>query len=222
MSGSDFAFPSQTLAFLAGLKAHNEKAWFEAHRADYDAGFKRAAEVFCGVMAGELEALTGIGHASKVFRIHRDVRFSKDKTPYNAHLHISFHPADGPAARPGWFFGLTPEQMTVGAGVFGLDGANLDRFRARIDGPDGGDLAAMVASLESCGYRLWDPELKRVPAPYPADHPRSRFLRHKSLTAWKDFPSPQDATKPGLIAAVTAGFADLKPLFDWLMAAEGA
>jgi len=216
-TASDFAFPATTLSFLAGLKANNEKAWFEAHRADYEAGFRAPADTFSALVAAELDAMTGAHQTVKVYRIHRDVRFSKDKTPYNGHLHISFHPAEGPAPRPGWFFGVQPDRVLLGAGVFEMGGAALDAYRARAAGPEGEDLEAALAGMTAAGFEVGEPNLKRVPAPYAPDHPRGALLRRKSLTAWRTFADPQAALRPGIVDEVMAGFAGLRPLYDWLM-----
>jgi uncharacterized protein (TIGR02453 family) len=74
----------------------------------------------------------------KVFRIHRDVRFSKDKTPYNTHLHMMWS-RGGEAKAPAWFFGAAPDYLTFGMGVMGLEKDTLTRYRQMID-EDGDDL----------------------------------------------------------------------------------
>jgi uncharacterized protein (DUF2461 family) len=75
---------------------------------------------------------TGKPHVPKVFRIHRDVRFSKDKTPYNTHLHLLWSRRRG-GERPAWFFGASPDYLTFGMGVMGLEKDTLTRFRQMID-----------------------------------------------------------------------------------------
>ena len=84
-----------TATFLGRLRANNDRQWFDAHRDEYEAHAKWPGEAFAWVLASQLEAATDEPHEYCIFRIHRDVRFSKDKTPYNAHLHISFSPNEG-------------------------------------------------------------------------------------------------------------------------------
>lgn len=178
---------SETVGFLGQLRANNDRQWFEAHKADYEAHLKRPGEAFASALASELEAATGESHEYRVFRIHRDVRFSRDKTPYNAHLHISLS-ANGGCRNGGpvWMFGLDPNRLTLGAGMFAFDKMQLDGWRVHVDGDGGEGTARLLGRLEADGVRIGEPELKRVPAPYPSDHARAALLRRKGLTAWID------------------------------------
>ena len=171
-------------------------------------------------MTGELEKLTGLDHVSKIFRVHRDVRFSKDKTPYKAHLHILFRPrdsGDGGLGMPAWFFGLEPDKLVLGAGVFGFEKAALDAYRKRIAGPEGKRLATAISKLQRKDFRLRDPELKRVPQGYPQDHERADLLRQKGLTIWVDHGGgTAAAVAPKLIPSCAGMYRQMKPVFDWL------
>ena len=93
-------FSDETLAFLNGLKANNSRDWFDANRKSYEAAVKAPSKAFSDIMAGELERLTGTAQKPKIFRINRDIRFSKDKTPYNTHIHISWMPVGGGEGAP--------------------------------------------------------------------------------------------------------------------------
>lgn len=214
----DFAgFPDETAAFLNGLKANNNRQWFAANKPLYERSVKRPAEQFCAAVADGLQALTGTTHRSKIFRIHRDLRFSRDKTPYNAHLHISFIPEGESLSPPCWFFGLDPDRLTLGAGLFAFDKPSLEAFRRRVAGKDGSALAERLRSLERDGIRLGKPELKRLPAGYPPDHPRADLLRRKSLAVWQDLGDGHAATSPQIVKTCLASFARLKPVYDWLL-----
>lgn len=207
-------FPAATLKFLRDLSKNNDKDWFEAHRADYEAQYRHPARHFCAVMEARLGEVFKAPFTSKIYRINRDLRFSKDKTPYNTHLHISFLRNAGPA--PSLAFGLDPETMSVGVGTFGFDKA-LDAYRERVAGKAGAALAREIDALVKKGARLGgEPELKRVPAPYPPDHPRADLLRRKSLTMWLDFDSPKAATSPTLIEDCLERYTNLLPIFGWL------
>ncbi len=215
MDGFEFTgFPAETLKFLKDLKANNNREWFAANKKIYEQTIKFPAQAFCSSMCGQLHELTGVTHRSKVFRIHRDIRFSKDKTPYNAHLHISFFPNEKTGAAPGWFFGLAPEKLTLGAGVFRFDDAGLDEYRRRVYGADGEKLAKIVDTLLATGARLNEPPLKRVPSGFAKDHPREALLRRKGLALWSDMKN-DIITKPDLAKNCATEFSRLKPVFDW-------
>ena len=149
--------------------------------------------------------------------MHRDLRFSKDKTPDNSHLHISFIPACAMAAPPHWFFGLETDSLAVGSGIFRFDKARLDNFRERGAGADGSELLALLRALAKDGVRANQPELKRVPAPHGQDHANAELLRRKSLSVWIDFDGPAAALGSDALEACLSAFAKLKPVFDWLL-----
>lgn len=175
-------FTTDTNAFLQRLANHNDRDWFQANRADYERAIKEPAEFFAMTMSAALEGETRHFHSPKVFRIFRDVRFSKDKRPYNTHIRISFTSGQGSAA-PGYFFSLEQDHLMLGAGVFGYEKADLEDFRNLIDSKKGVELQKVTASLGGMGMgmRISDPELKRVPAPFPADHPGLIFFVAKAL-----------------------------------------
>lgn len=202
-------FSPDAITFLRGLKANNDRTWFAAHKATYEAALKRPAEAFAAELSARLETMLDRAFKAKIFRINRDIRFSKDKTPYNAHLHIGFSPVSDPEG-PAYLFGLEPDRMVVGAGLFEQSGARLDGLRRAID-LDGDRLAALTA-----GWRLHEPALKRVPAPYAADHPHAELLKHKGITLWRDMPAGDAAVGPALAGIVGQAFAELAPLNDWL------
>ncbi|OAN69231.1 hypothetical protein A8B78_05140 [Jannaschia sp. EhC01] len=171
-------------AFFTDLRADNTKAFYEAHKALYNAEIKKPAELLADLMAEDLAKATGKAHKPKVFRIHRDVRFSKDKTPYNTHLHLMWQ---RPSLGPAWFFGASPEYVILGMGIMGLEKDSLSTYRNMVD-RDGDDLTdAMAAS----GAQLsdWGPApLKRVPKPFDQDHPHADLLKRKSFALTADLP----------------------------------
>ena len=209
-------FTDETLAFLSGLKANNARAWFDENRKTYEAAVKAPAKAFSEVMAGELERLTSAAHKPKIFRINRDLRFSKDKTPYNTHVHISWLPAAGGDGAPAFMFGLSPEYCTVGCGLFEFPGPMLETYRETIAGAGGDDLGRTIDELTEDGFRVSDPALKRLPASFPADHPRAGLALHKGLVLWHDFDSPQAATEPDIMARCLGHFERLLPFRRFL------
>ena len=205
-------FNGDTLPFLADLKANYTKDWFDANRGRYEAAGKAPAAAFAEDMAVRLGAWAGTSVTKKIFRINRDIRFSKDKTPYNAHIHILWSTSKDDDS-PGWYFGVAPDYLTLGAGVMQFSKAGLESFRERIDGPEGDSLAQLLENLMGQGGRLNDPPLKRVPAPYAKDHRHGALLRRKGLAIWFDEDDPGQISQPGLTEQAMARFETLRPLF---------
>lgn len=216
MDAPFLGFP-ETMAFLADLAAHNDRTWFAANKTRFERVYRQPAEAFVAELRPRLEALVGCPVVAKVFRIHRDVRFSKDKTPYNTHLHIGLqaHPLPGePRRRGGFYFGLDTTKLSLGVGDFEFNAADLERYRRAVDNAfDGAALADLLTDLSG---RLLPAELKRMPAPYAADHPRSNLLRRKGLSVWRDIAEPGRIASSDLVDDVVAAFEALDPVNVWL------
>lgn len=217
-------FPAETLPFLSQLKENNRRDWFEAHRDGYETAVKQPATAFAALMEGRLEKLTGVAQTAKVFRIHRDVRFSKDKMPYNTHIHIGWMPREGGDSAPGFMFGVAPKYCTAGCGVFEFSKPVLEAYRHRIAGREGKDLGALVGELEGSGYRISDVTLKRLPAGFTENHPYPDLALRKGIVCWWDFAAADDATRPDLPDLCMERFRELLPLWKFLagLGGEGA
>ena len=214
---TDWCFDADLLVFLKDLKANNKRDWFQDNKKRYETVYKKPAAAFTEIVEAELENRTGLKHRSKTYRINRDIRFSKDKTPYNSHLHISFTPEGRSEASPSWFFGLGVERLSLGGGTFGFDKELLETYRNRVAGKEGQRLNDIAEALQQTGIRFSDPDLKRVPKPFEQDHPRADWLKYKGLSCWVDEAQPDFLWKSGCPAQVTDKFIKVRPLFDWLM-----
>lgn len=204
-------------AFYAELAQNNRKDWFEPRKETYRDEILKPAELFGELLAEDLSRLTGKSHSAKVFRIYRDVRFSKDKTPYNAHLHLLWKQTGGAETAPAWFLGSAPDYLTMGMGVMGLSGDALARFRAFVDA-DGATLTQALDDAHSkAGVALSDwgpPPLKRVPKPYPQEHPQAELLKRKNFVV--SAPFADDWRKAGLVKATLTNAQTLMPLWSML------
>ncbi len=193
--------------FFVGLAANNSKEWFEPRKAQYSDEIRKPAELMADILADDMGRAVGQVLQSKVFRIHRDVRFSKDKTPYKAHLHMMW---SCPQVTPVLFFGVESGKMIVGCGVMGFEGEQLMRYRQMVDAK-GEALAALIGA-----GRLSDhgPEpLKRVPAPFSADHPQGALLRRKNLIVTR---AMHDGWRGNVVKAIGQEVAPLLPLYQFL------
>lgn len=205
-----------TLEFLKALRRNNRRDWFEAHKERYLSEFKEPGEEFARELAALIGGRLGRDMAGHVYRIHRDLRFSKDKTPYKSHLHIAVFPVGEAVRKAAFMFGLDPDGLALGAGNMGFSKAQLARFRQAVAGPEGEALVREIAGLSADGARMPEAELKRVPAPFPPEHPRAELLRRKSLSAWRDgfdFARAYGADGPINCADELTRF---EPLFGWL------
>lgn len=192
-------------AFLSELAANNSRDWFTANKARYTGELKIPATHLMDQIAQDWGNILGHPLKSKLFRPQRDIRFSKDKTPYTTHLHMLWSEPDG----PGWFLGISPDYVTAGGGLMGFDKAQLITWRAAIDSPQGTELAKTMAAIPA---RIDEPELKRVPAPYDKTHPNAALLRRKSMTMWIDI--ADDCAANGLVPALKGAFQMIRPAID--------
>jgi len=207
-------------AFFAELDQNNTRDWYDVHKERYVEGVKKPAEFFIELIAEDLSRRTGDAVKPKLFRIHRDIRFSKDKTPYNTHLHMMWSPLSGSALSPSWFFGLGQGYFILGLGLMGLQGETLTRYRRFID--EDGDVlqTALQTAHRSAGAQISDwgpPALKRVPKPYAPDHPHAELLKRKALAVSAEMPDDWETT--GLIKAVNQRIGDLRPIHTVLTSA---
>lgn len=213
--------PRETFAFLRGLEAHNDKGWFDAHRGDYERFWLAPGLDLVAALSGEaagmgLLAVPKLGASLR--RIHRDVRFSKDKSPYQPWLHLIL--STGPAFNkvPGMHLVLTPRGLGYGAGQYGLEPAALEAMRGRIcDAGERARLLAAIGAAEAVGSRLDPPELARVPKGYQAaewDH----LLRRKSLIlrSVEDIPPPEWLFTGEAVAGLAGIVRAHLPLLEWL------
>jgi uncharacterized protein (TIGR02453 family) len=185
-----FAFPAATLAFLADLSCHNDKAWFDANRTRYQAAYIEPAKAFVEAVAPALDTIVPGIHAEpkvlgSIFRINRDTRFSADKRPYKDHLDFWFWEGDRRAAVSGLFLRVAPAGVVVGAGAHGFDKHQLARYRAAVtDAAARADLTEVVAALERGRHTVEGESYTRTPPGYNADGAAVRLLRQQgTLTA---------------------------------------
>jgi uncharacterized protein (TIGR02453 family) len=180
-------FKREAIQFLADLAANNDRAWFQPRKADYERLLKEPMEQLCVALSERFEA-RGVplqaDPRTSVFRIYRDTRFSKDKSPYKTHIAASF-PLKGAKKRAhgdGAYFHFQPGEMFMGGGMWRADKPRLDAFRAAVlKKPD-----KVRAAFEDPAFvKVFkevktDEALRRVPPGYPADHPMADMFR------WKD------------------------------------
>ena len=226
-------FQPEAIQFLADLAANNERDWFQPRKAEFERLLKTPLEDLCVALEEQFRARDIPLHADPMkspFRIYRDTRFSKDKSPYKTHLAASFGWAgdgvDAAAGRShtenvhasGGYFHLQPGEIYVGGGVWHPDSAWLTAFRRRLVD----NLAGFQAIVEAPEFKdefgkVGDDgeSLKRVPPGFPADHPAADLLRLKNVTFGRRL-ADADATSPNLPVIIADSFAAGTPLMRYL------
>ena len=232
------AFPPESLKFLRALKRHNEKPWFEANRAVYERAvkepLKRLAEEL-DVRFAKLAPEFVAPPKRALFRIHRDVRFSNDKSPYKAHAALwVFHRDAGRGVGKsvgeahggaGFYFHLEPGASMVAAGYWMPPRPALNIVRARlVEDQRGFEKIVNTPAFTQRFEKLSDDDpcarLKRVPRGFTPDHPAAEWLRFNSFTASRSL-TDAEALSPKLVDTIMKDYAALLPLVRWLNGALG-
>lgn len=226
-------FGSEALAFLRGLKRNNKKPWFEAHRADYETHVKRPMADLVEEMDRRMSAFAPemMGDPKRsMFRMHRDIRFAKDKSPYKTHAACWFfhsgasskvgREAEGGGA--GFYFHLEPGASFLGGGCWMPPRPALQRFRAAIaKDPRGFErIVAAPAMRKRFGPLSEEDALKRVPRGYAPDHPAARWLKLQSFTVGRGLTDAQ-VTGTRLTTILEAEYTTMLPLIRWLNSTLG-
>ena len=200
-------WPAEALDFYEGLEADNSKAYWTAHKPVYEQKVR-------GPMAELVEELAPEFGEPKIFRPYRDVRFSKDKSPYQTR--IAAMVGDG-------YIQLSVSGLAAGSGMHGMAPDQLDRYRQAVASEETGEeLERVVADIErgQIAVHGYDP-LKTAPRGYAADHPRIRLLRYKGVVTWKQWPVEPWLGTAAARRRVAEFLAASRPLCAWLNANVG-
>jgi uncharacterized protein (TIGR02453 family) len=226
-------FRPGALTFFRQLRRNNTRAWFEEHRAAYE-----------GVVRGPLRALVEemdirfarfapeiVGDPRRsVFRIHRDVRFSADKSPYKTHGSCWFYHRDAGrqvgqeanAGSAGFYVQIAPGDSFLGAGIWMPPRGSLNRIREALAEDPGsfGRVAQSAAVRRRFGGLDEEAMLKRMPRGFAEAHPAARWLRYQSFTLGRAL-TDAEVLSPRLAASLERDFTRLTPVVRWLNAALG-
>jgi uncharacterized protein (TIGR02453 family) len=192
---------AEALEFFDGLEADNSKTYWERHKAEYESLVRAPMEAL-------VEELSPKG-GGRIFRPYRDVRFSKDKSPYKTNIAAMVD--DG-------YVQLTAHGLGAGAGMWEMASDQLERYREGVDrGASGKRLERIVTDIRDTEILVMGHgELKTTPRGYPKDHPRAELLRYKGLTAWRDWePGPWLGTARAK-GRLVEFFTTTRPLRRWL------
>jgi len=195
-------WPAEALEFYDGLEADNSKAYWTEHKALYE-------EAVLGPMTALVEELAPEFGDPKIFRPYRDVRFSKDKSPYKTNI--------GAVVGDG-YIQLSSNGLAAGSGMYVMAPDQLDRYRAAVAAdPTGQELERLISAAGGQGITITGHDaLKTAPRGYPADHPRIGLLRYKGVVAWKEWPVAAWLGTRAAKKRVVGFLAACQPLCAWL------
>jgi uncharacterized protein (TIGR02453 family) len=204
----------EALVFLNKLKRNNNREWFNAHKPEFQQlqiGIKRFYEDIKLNLErhDEIEKL-------KMFRIYRDVRFSKDKTPYNYHFAGSFS-RSGKKLRGGYYLRIRPGESFLAGGFWQPNKEDLFRIRKEIEFSDR-ELRTILSEKEFrhvFGGVLVGEELKTAPKGFSKDDPAIDLLRKKGFVAVRNF-TDKEVLSPEFATEVNRSFKALRPFFDYM------
>ncbi len=204
--------PVDALDFYEDLAVENSRAWWQANKARYDRSVRAPLEA----MLAALEDEFGPAH---VFRPHRDVRFSADKSPYKDHQGALATTVPG----MGFYVQVGADGLMTGGGFYPTGTDQVARLRAAVDAPRSGqELQRVTDVLVTQGFELDGDRVATRPRGVAADHPRLPLMRFKSLVAKRVHGAPPWLSTPDVVEHVRRDWRAVRPLVDWLTEHVGA
>jgi uncharacterized protein (TIGR02453 family) len=213
-------FDDGTLAFLSDLKHHNDRAWFAKNKERYEEKLKEPFLDFISDAGPELRKISRnlvadpSPSGGSMFRIHRDIRFSKDKSPYKTYAGAHFQLGGKASHGPGYYLHVQPGDCFVAGGMWMPEPGDLQRIRQRI--------ADRPAEWTKARGKLdhGDDALKRPPRGFDPDHPMIEDIKRKSFTSSVRFTDKQ-MTGPDFMKTFVRACGDIAPLMRFLASAVG-
>ncbi|WP_018350355.1 DUF2461 domain-containing protein [Longispora albida] len=203
-------FSAGTFAFYEGLLADNSKAYWAAHKDEYESAVREPMRALLDRLAPSFG-----GGSVVMFRPYRDIRFSADKSPYKLHQGGFVEMSPG----VGYYLQIDADGVLIGAGFHARDRAQVASYRAAVDNTaTGGQIAAITAKLEKDGFELGGEQVKTRPRGVPAGHPRLDLMRREYLTAGRSMPAGDVLAAEDFGGVVAAGWTKLRPLVEWVVA----
>lgn len=223
MSTGFTGFRHEALGFLVELAFNNERSWFQPRKARYEALLKEPLERLCGAVDEEFRARglpLSADPAHSPFRIYRDVRFARDKSPYKTNVGASF-PWTGEGGGVGGYFHLEPGGIFVGGGMWHPAPARLAAWRNAVVT----DRAGVHAAIDDAGFRatfgdVGGDRLKRAPAGFAPDDPDIELLKLKEVTFGRPL-SDGDVLAADLPATIADTLASAAPVLRLLAGLPG-
>ncbi len=210
----------ETMAFLRKLNKNNNREWLQNHKPEFEkakADFANLVSDLIGRTAKFDPSVGGLLAESCVFRIYRDIRFSKDKKPYKTNFGAYLSPSGRKSKVPGYYLHLEPGHSFLAAGKHDPEPSELLRIRRAIsDHPDEFLKILRARNFQKCFGEIRGPKLKTAPKGFPKEHQAIEYLKLKSFIAYVELPDDKFVVSKEFPAFVASAFKETKPLVDFL------
>ncbi|HEX3486943.1 MAG TPA: DUF2461 domain-containing protein [Micropepsaceae bacterium] len=216
-------FPKPFFAFFRELKINNDRAWFEANKPAFREIVQGAMSDFIAAIAPQLASISKEfvadprPHGGSMFRIHRDVRFSRDKRPYKEHAACQFrHRLGRDVHAPGFYVHIAPDEVFFGGGLWMPDPGALLKIRERIASRPGEwkKIVGNSTFVKTFGG-VEGQKLSRPPRGFDPAHVLIEDIKRKSFVATRELPV-KAAQSPGFVGEVADAFKAMSPLVKFL------
>lgn len=215
-------YPKETLPFLKAIQKNNTKEWFEAHREDYVTSILEPSRAFVEEMGEHLQALVPTINAvpkinQSLFRIYRDVRFSKDKTPIKSKIGVIFWQGNHIRMQSSCFYlHFSPQELLLASGIRTFDPDLLAAYREYIKvDANRASLDAILTKLKESGYQVEAPGYKRLPRGFDKGMSLEYLARMKAVAVYHTLPA-STISKKSFIPELYKHYEQFLPLQEWL------
>lgn len=213
-------FSPEALKFLRDLKKHNNRDWFEAHRETYLDAVKKPLEELTTLVSAELTRFApryATEPKRAIYRIHRDTRFSSDKTPYKNHAASLFYRADlGKNSSAAFYFQISPDDVGIGGGVYMTTPDQLRAIRVHLlDNHQRFRKIAASAGIKRTFGAFQGEALTRPPKGFDPEHPAMDLIRCKQFLLWREMDAKL-ALGPELFVEIMTSFEVMAPAIEFL------
>jgi uncharacterized protein (TIGR02453 family) len=212
-------FPEEGIKFFKQLKKNNKREWFQAHKEEYEAYVKLPMQSLISALRGEFARFAPeieLHPKRSMFRIYRDIRFSKNKAPYKTHVAAVFHPKGHWQQSAGYYLHIEPGEVFLGGGIYMPPNDLLRDIRRRIVGHS--DEFLSIVNDRPFQQRFGELEgdkLQRVPQGYEAAHPMAEWLKYKWLYAGVTWPH-EKSFRPKFVQEAARIYEQVTPLVRFL------
>jgi uncharacterized protein (TIGR02453 family) len=215
-------FPVEGIQFLRRLKRNNDRKWFSEHKTEYEELVKFPMLTFIASLAPLMEKMApeiDINPKKNIFRIHRDTKFSRDKTPYKTNVAAVFHLHGHWQESAGFYVHIEPGNIYAGGGLYMPNGQQLKKIRRAI-ADRSREFLSIVCDDEfvSLFSELEGEKLNRVPQGFPKDHLMGEWLKYKSYYAGVEW-NEKECLKPAFLDKVVGLYREILPLVRFLNSA---
>jgi uncharacterized protein (TIGR02453 family) len=220
-------FPKEGIDFLKKLKRNNNRPWFQKHKQVYEESVKFPMQCLIASLSermGDVSPEIEFNPKRSIFRIYRDIRFSKNKVPYKTSIAASFNwrGLKGPVDAPGLYLHVEPGGVFIGGGVYMPTADQLKAFRkSMVDRPEEFLSVVQDRRFKREFRSIQGEKLQKAPLGFPRDHPMIEHLKHKQFYVGKEYDDESISMKPSFLNLVARVFVDTMPLVRWLAAARG-